>query len=312
MATAFQDARETVDETDTVSMKLPADTHVGTVALSVSDLGAMSTFYEQGVGLERLQENEAAVLLGSRGKPLLLLSQRPELQSAARGAAGLYHTAILFEERPALAAALYGAASSGVGAFTGSADHLVSLAFYFNDPEGNGVELYWDRPRDEWQWADGQVAMDSLPLDPNRFIAEYRGTEDEPASQVGATATIGHVHLKVGDIPTARAFYVDTLGLAPTMSSWPSALFTAAGGYHHHVGMNIWESRGAGLREPSLGLESFELVVPGQEALDELRQRLAEAGVAVEAEAGATGIAFRDPWGTLVKVVYPGALSASS
>src|SRR5690606_37036496 len=187
-----------------------------------------------------------------------------------------------FEERSALAAALYRAASSGVGAFTGSADHLVSLAFYFNDPEGNGVELYWDRPRDEWQWADGQVAMDSLPLDPNRFIAEYRGAEDEPASQAGATATIGHVHLKVGDIPTARAFYVDTLGLEPTMSSWPSALFTAAGGYHHHVGMNIWESRGAGLREPSLGLDSFELVVPGQEALEELRQRLAEAGVAVE------------------------------
>src|SRR5690606_28037910 len=147
------------------------------------------------------------------------------------------------------------------GSFTGSADHLVSLAFYFDDPEGNGVELYWDRPREEWRWQDGSVAMDTLPLDPNGFIAEHRVAPGDlaatgavaatgaAAAPGSAAASIGHVHLKVGNIDVARAFYVDTLGFEVTVGSWPGALFASAGGYHHHLGMNAWQSRGAGPSE---------------------------------------------------------------
>lgn len=284
-------------------MKLPPKSHIGSVGLNVADLERMTAFYAGGVGLEPLSTGDDAAVLGSRGTPLIELVTRPDLPPAGKGSAGLYHTAVLFEERSALAAALYATATSGAGSFTGSADHLVSLAFYFNDPEGNGVELYWDRPREEWQWTEGEVAMDSLPLDPNRFIAEFREGAGELAAPRGADASIGHVHLKVGDIPRARAFYVDTLGLDVTMGGWPSALFTSAGGYHHHVGMNIWESRGAEPRTPSLGLESFEIVVPVVSAIEELKERLERSGIGLEDDlSDRSAVSFRDPWNTLVKV----------
>lgn len=279
-------------------MNLPPQTRLGTVSLAVRDLAATTTFYSAGVGLEVISQDGGHTVLGSRGAPLLELTSRPDLQPAPAGSAGLYHTAVLFEERTDLAAALYAAATVGVGRFTGSADHLVSLAFYFDDPEGNGVELYWDRPRDEWRWTDSEVAMDSLPLDPNRFIAEFRDQESEPTAPKGAAATIGHVHLKVGDIPTARAFYVDTLGLEPTMASWPSALFTAAGGYHHHIGMNIWESRSAGPRSPAHGLASFEILVPDEAALTAVAGRLEEADASFERND--TGLSIDDPWRTRI------------
>lgn len=273
---------------------------MGTVSLDVSGLDVMAAFYQQGVGLERLEESSSSVVLGSGGKPLVALTQRHDLPPAPTGAAGLYHLAVLFEERSALASALYATAANFGGSFTGSADHLVSLAFYFDDPEGNGVELYWDRPREEWRWQDGSVAMDSLPLDPNRFIAENRQGAAEPVAPVGAATTIGHVHLKVGDVPTARSFYVDTLGFDVTVDTWPSALFASAGGYHHHLGMNAWQSRGAGPREQTLGLGGFQVLVPDDGALADLARRLDGAGVDFERTSGLT---FMDPWNTRIEVV---------
>lgn len=281
-------------------MKLPAATRIGTVSLNVSDVEAVAAFYQDGVGLTRLEEDDDGVVLGSAGAPLLALLHRPELPNPSAGAAGLFHTAVLFEERPALAAALYATATKFSESFTGSADHLVSLAFYFDDPEGNGVELYWDRPRDDWRWQDGTVAMDTLPLDPNRFIAEHHGGASEPAAPVGAAATIGHVHLKVGDIEAARSFYVDTLGFDVTVGTWPGALFVSAGGYHHHLGMNVWQSRGAPPREPSLGLAGFETLVPDHEALSDIARRLDGSGV--EFESSPDGLTFMDPWNTRVSV----------
>ncbi len=288
-------------ETAADRARLGPDTQLGALRLHVEDLEGVSAFYENGVGLTRLSDDGDHRVLGNPSAPVLELVHRPDLSAPAPRSAGLYHTALLFEERAHLAAALYATAVGFEGTFTGSADHLVSQAFYFNDPEGNGVELYWDRPREEWRWADDEVAMDSLPLDPNGFIREHvAGNGAEPQAPVGAPARLGHVHLKVGDVQAAREFYVDALGFDVTASMWHSALFASAGGYHHHIGMNVWESRGAGVRGDALGLAHFEVLVSPAD-LAAARERLERAGVAVSEESGGT-LGFRDPWGTAVKL----------
>ncbi|MDO5678422.1 MAG: VOC family protein, partial [Propionibacteriaceae bacterium] len=162
-------------------------------------------------------------------------------------------------------------------------------AFYFTDPEGNGVELYHDRPRDQWQWNNGQVAMDTLHIDPKKFISEH--LTEEPTSQAG---TLGHVHLQVGDIATARAFYVDALGFDQTLNFGGSALFVAAGGYHHHMAMNVWNSAGAGPRASTLGMGVVDVVVPTVEEVDAAAARLKDAGFATTHD-GRT-LTVLDPW----------------
>jgi len=280
-------------------------THLGSVTLRVSDLDAMVGFYSGGVGLEVIDRSADRVVLGSGGVVSVELLARPDLGPAPRGSAGLYHTAILFTERTDLAAAIYATATSTKGSFTGSADHLVSEAFYFDDPEGNGVELYWDRPRAQWRWTDGAIAMDSLPLDPNAYIRTHQADVDAPVAPLGARTTLGHVHLKVGTIDTAHAFYVGALGFDVTTAMGSSALFTSAGGYHHHVGMNVWESRGAPVMTESLGLERFTIVVPDAGELAATAARLDAAGRGYERTDGPRGDGVRttDPWGTVVDVV---------
>lgn len=279
--------------------KLGAYTRLERVALNVRDIAAVAAFYEEGVGLTRIKDAETHVVLGSGQAAVIELIHTPELSAPPPGSAGLYHAAILFEERADLAAALYATATGFDGAFTGSADHLVSQAFYFNDPEGNGVELYWDRPREEWRWADGQVAMDSLPLDPNGFIREHGNVSATGLSApVGAATSLGHVHLRVGDIRVAKEFYVEALGFEVTTEMWQSALFASAGGYHHHLGMNVWESRGAGVREKSLGLSHFALQI-SRDDHEAARARLDAAGFTYEV-IGPTATDVIDPWGTKV------------
>ena len=172
----------------------------------------------------------------------------------------------------------------------------MSLAFYASDPEGNGLELYIDRPADEWVWKDGEVTMGSAALDPNAFIEEHLGAD---AVATTTTATMGHVHLKVGNLETARAFYVDTLGFAVTANS-DGALFMSAGGYHHHLAANTWNSAGAGERSASLGLGSFSVVLPTQADIDDAAQRLTNAGVAFERTDA--GLTVADPWGNVVQL----------
>jgi len=279
-------------------------THLGLVTLRVADLDAMVGFYSGGAGLEVIERSADRALLGSGGAASVELVLRPDLGAAPRGSAGLYHTAILYQERSDLAAAIYATATGTSGTFTGSADHLVSEAFYFDDPEGNGVELYWDRPRDQWRWTDGSVAMDTLPLDPNAFIRTHHTGADTPVAPLGAPTTLGHVHLKVGDIGTAHGFYVGALGFDVTTAMGASALFTSAGGYHHHVGMNVWESRGAATRTESLGLARFTIVVPDGAELAATAARLEAAGRSYESLDGqGGGLRATDPWGTAVEVV---------
>jgi catechol 2,3-dioxygenase len=234
------------------------------------------------------------VTLGRAARPVVVLRHEPTLRHATPGSAGLYHTAILFETQAALAAALYSVARHEPGTFTGSADHLVSQAFYFTDPEGNGVELYWDRARTAWSWTHGQVEMSTLHLDPNAFLREHLTEAAASGATAREAASVGHVHLSVGDVATARSFYVDALGFDETAALGNTAVFVSAGGYHHHMAMNVWESRGAGPRMPSLGLGRIDLALPDEDSLGALHERLRHHGFAVRDD-GRT-LSFDDPW----------------
>lgn len=274
--------------------RLDDATTMGAVTLYVGDLDAQTAFYRDVVTLQVQDASGDSVTLGRAGRPLVILRHDPALRHAPAGAAGLFHTAILFETQAALAAALYSVARRAPQTFTGSADHLVSQAFYLTDPEGNGIELYWDRARTEWSWTHGQVEMDTLYLDPNAFLAEHLSEAAADGATAGDAAAIGHVHLSVGDVATARAFYVDALGFETTASMPGSALFVSAGGYHHHMAMNVWNSRGAGPRMPALGLGRVELALPDADGLGALTERLRDHGVAVRDDGRA--VTFVDPW----------------
>lgn len=280
--------------------KLAADTAMGAVTLDVADLDAMTAYYRDAVALEVLSAEGPQVTLGRNGHAAIVLRHSPQLRLAGPGQAGLFHTAILYETREALAGAVAAAARRPDVRFTGSSDHLVSQAFYFDDPEGNGVELYWDRDRSEWSWTHGQVEMDTLFLDPQAFLREHlteRGRET-PAALGGAT--VGHVHLSVGDTATARDFYVDRLGFSATAAFGGQALFVSAGGYHHHMAMNTWKSRGAGPRQPALGLGQVDIVVPTPDEISALTERMKHYGIATRDD-GRT-VSFDDPWANLINV----------
>ena len=271
---------------------LPDETTMGTVVLDAANFEVMRSFYVDAVGLEVLNETAQNITLGMDGEEILQLSfaagQYPGLPTEA----GLYHTAILYPDKGSLAQALKSIADTAPQYYGGSADHAVSLAFYFSDPEGNGLELYVDTPRDEWVWEDGFVKMGSEALDPNAFINE--NLADAPDD---TTASMGHVHLRVGDLERAREFYADTLGFAVTAES-DGALFYAAGGYHHHLATNTWNSDGAGQRPRSLGLRSFTVHVGDESALAGVVERLELADVPF-AEAGGV-VTVQDPWGNTV------------
>ncbi len=267
---------------------------MGAVTLLVGDLDGMTRFYRDVITLQVIAAEGDTVTLGRAGAPVVILRHEPALRHAAPGSAGLFHTAILFESQTALAAALYSLARHAPQTFTGSADHLVSQAFYATDPEGNGIELYWDRDRAEWSWTHGQVEMDTLFLDPNTFVREHLTDDAAQGATAGDRASVGHVHLSVGDVATARAFYVDALGFDITASLGSSALFVSAGGYHHHMAMNVWNSRGAGPRMPALGLGRVDLALPSADGLRELGERLRRFGIRT-IDDGRT-VSFTDPW----------------
>ncbi|WP_205789123.1 VOC family protein [Microbacterium sp. CPCC 204701] len=277
---------------------------MGAVTLLVGDLDGMTSFYRDVVTLEVLAAEGDRVVLGRAGRGIVVLQHHPALRHATAGSAGLFHTAILFETQEALAAALHSVATRAPHAFTGSADHLVSQAFYFTDPEGNGIELYWDRARSEWSWVHGQVEMATLFLDPNSYLGEHLSERAAGGATARDAASVGHVHLSVGDVATARAFYVDALGFDETAALGNQAVFVSAGGYHHHMAMNTWNSRGAGPRMPALGLGRVDLELPDADSLGELAERLRHHGF--EARDDGRAVAFDDPWRNLLHATAPG------
>ena len=286
---------------------LPTQTRMSNVSLDVGDLDAMTAFYRDVLLLEPLSEGRGEVALGRGGRELVRLRHRRDLPRGERRTAGLFHTALLHPDAGSLATVLASVARQAPQLYTGSGDHLVSQAFYLDDPEGNGVELYVDRPRAEWQWQGTNVVMDTLWLDPNRFLAEHL---DDNALDLVETApdrrpalpreqVVGHVHLKVGQTAAAKEFYVDALGFEVT-AEMPGALFVSAGGYHHHMAMNTWTSQGVGLRAHALGLGLVAIEVPTMDDVSAAADRLRAKGLRVRADQGA--IEVDDPWVNLVRI----------
>lgn len=281
---------------------LAADTSMGAVTLLVADLDAMTAYYRDAISLQVLAADGSRVTLGRGVRPIIVLEHSPTLAHAGPRDAGLFHTAIVFDTEAALAAAVYSTAHAHPGTFTGSADHLVSKAFYFTDPEGNGVELYWDRDRSQWSWTHGSIEMATLALDPNQFLSENL-TPEAIENPILGGAAVGHVHLSVGDTQTAREFYVDRLGFETMVEIPGQAVFVSAGKYHHHMAMNVWNSRGAGRRARTLGLGQVDIIVPTPDDVGALTERMAHFGI--ETRDDGQGVAFDDPWANLITVSAP-------
>lgn len=272
---------------------LPADTAMGAVTLWVADLDAMIRYYQSGVGLDLIEQLASRATLGFKDRTIIILEQKPEMRHASPREAGLFHTAILFPTQASLAQAVYSVAQKYPNTFTGSADHLVSKAFYFNDPENNGVELYWDRDRSEWSWAHGSVEMDTIFLDPNQFLREHLTEEN-----LYEDKKVGHVHLSVGSIPAAEEFYISMLGFEKTLNWGDQALFVSAGGYHHHMAMNTWRSKGAGRRQLALGLGNVQINLDQMGQVEEVKERLDFYNH--QAQLSEKDLITEDPWGNKV------------
>jgi catechol 2,3-dioxygenase len=254
--------------------------HIGAVTLRARDMAALAGWYEETLSLDRIAAAADRVSLGSGGVPYLHIDAAPDGTLAPDGAAGLFHTAFLLPDRASLGR--WFLRTHGLGAaFEGASDHAVSEAFYLSDPEGNGIEVYHDRPRAQWRKEpDGDIFMTTARMDVNAVVAEGR-ERGVGEGRFPAQARIGHVHLKVGDAAEAEQFYAQALGLEVMARRAPHAVFMASGGYHHHLAVNTWMSRGAGRRpEGALGL----------------------AEVAFEATDSRAAIAVEDPWGNRVRV----------
>jgi catechol 2,3-dioxygenase len=274
-------------------MAIAPDTTMGPVELTVADQDRSRLYYEQVIGLRVLDRAASTMSLGVDGTELLVLVEAPGARPAL-GHTGLFHFALLLPDRPSLARWLAHAARERVP-LAGLSDHFVSEAIYLSDPDHHGIEIYADRPRSVW---DGQVeaGMTTLPLDVDALLAELDDPATEPFEGLPAGTTMGHVHLRVAEIPGTLAFYRDVLGFELMASYGSQAAFLAAGGYHHHVGANTWQSSGAPPPPPgTAALRQATIVLPDDAERDRVAARVAEAGQ--EPESGPNGIAVLDPSG---------------
>lgn len=280
--------------------RLPAAARTGTVRLQVSDLDRSLAFYEGLLGLKVIDRAGDGARLGAANTDRALLELRAGAgrQTSRRGRLGLYHFAVLLPDRSALGSLLGHLLAQGVQ--PGAADHLVSEALYLQDPDDLGVELYRDRPRAEWSARGREIAMATDPLDAAGLVSAADGAQ---WGGMPEGTTIGHVHLHVGDIDAAKSFYHDALGFDITVSTYPGALFMAAGGYHHHLGVNTWAGRHAvspAEHEPQL--LSWDLVFPTADDVAAAADSLSRSGCAVTPEEVGGSVAY-DPWRTPVRLV---------
>jgi catechol 2,3-dioxygenase len=280
-----------------MAARLPDDFRLGPAALRVSDAARALDFYERNIGLEVLDRSSERVTLGAGGVPVLYLDIQPGAAPRNYKESGLYHVAILVPDRPQLGATIARLAANNVK--LGAADHLVSEAIYIWDPDNNGIEIYRDRPRGEWIWNGDQVQMANRPLDFQGLLAES-DVEKLSRAPLKAGTRIGHIHLEVDDLNKAKNFYSDVFGLLPT-ATLPGALFMAAGGYHHHLGTNIWESRNGPPPSPdTAGLSLMSVELQDAASLEALKSRLEAASISVSKND--RGFSFIDPWHTPVAV----------
>lgn len=282
-------ANSTSHVTDPVLMKAPR--RIGRVLLVVRDLDRTTEFYQSALGLQVVEQAANLVRLGTPSSIMLELMHDPGARVRTPKEAGLFHTAFLLPRRRDLGAWMSHARTAGLR-LTGAADHLVSEAIYLNDPEGNGIEIYADRPSSMWPRTDGMIVMATDPLDLNSLTEASSETTWSGFPEAGI---VGHVHLQVGDIAASDGFYRDVLGFDLT-ARYPGASFYGSGGYHHQLAVNVWKSRGAPMRtDRSTGLADVEILVD-EEVFETLRSR----PTARDNVAGPDKIPLRDPWGTSI------------
>ncbi len=279
--------------------RLPDATRLGPVRLQVADMERSLGFYAGSLGLRVLDRGPSGAVLGTVDDERMLVELRERPGAAPAGGRpqlGLYHVALLLPERAALGALVGHLAARGVR--LGAGDHLVSEAFYLNDPDGLGLELYADRPRDAWRRVGDELLMATDPVDADGVLAAGAG---RPWTGMPAGTSVGHVHLHVGDLEHAGAFYGDGLGFDRTVWSYPGALFFGAGGYHHHLGANTWAGPGAeAAGEDDARLLEWTIEVPRTGDVDAVARGLADEGFAAARDG--VDLVAADPWGTVVRV----------
>ncbi|MCE3200622.1 VOC family protein [Paenibacillus sonchi] len=277
----------------TTAAVLPQSLEIGLVQLRVSDLERSLAFYQNVVGLKVLRQNGREVEMTADGQHVLLVLREIKNARVLRrnSVAGLYHFAILVPDRPSLGLVLRNLIDSGI--HIGQGDHLVSEALYIQDPDNNGIELYRDRPRDTWKHeANGNVVMTTDPVDVGGLLAASEGLS---WTGLPAGTVIGHVHFHVGDLGEAKKFYVDTLGFEQTAHYGDAAMFISAGGYHHHMGLNIWAGQGVpAAPADAAGIDYFTLLLPSVQERDLVAERVRSAGYRVDETGGI--VTVTDPW----------------
>ncbi len=267
------------------------DTRPGHIHLIVADLARALAFYQHVLGLQLHRQSDQTAYLGAGQADLLVLTGRSDARRV-EGTTGLYHFAILTPDRPALAQALRRIIETRTPV-QGFSDHGVSEAIYLADPDGNGIEIYRDRPREQWPFKNGRLQMVTEPLDVEGLLAEL-GTQPEPWSGLPASTVLGHVHLHVANIGQAEAFYSGVLGFELMGRYGPSASFLAAGGYHHHLGVNTWA--GVGAPPPpadAVGLHWITICLPTAAELNRVADRVRNAGLPLAEQA--EGLLLHDP-----------------
>lgn len=270
--------------------------------MTIADARRSLAFYRNSVGLALIEEGDGRLSLGAGGRELLVLVEKPGAKPS-RMHTGLYHFALPVPERADLARWLVHAARERVP-LAGMADHYVSEALYLSDPDGHGIEIYWDRPRETWE---GKVAerMTTMPLDTEDLLREVESPSADFGGLPGGTV-MGHVHLKVASLPEVVDFYRDVLGFELTANFGSSAAFLGAGGYHHHIGANTWESAGASPPPPeAAALRQATIALPDSAERDRVLERITSAGHPLEE--GSDGPVVRDPSGNALALAVAGA-----
>ncbi|MEK5415978.1 glyoxalase [Paenibacillus odorifer] len=279
---------------------LQPDTQIGLVQIRVSNLERSLTFYQNVVGLSVLRQTGREVEMTADGQNVLLILREIENARVIRpnSVAGLYHFAILVPDRPSLGLVVRNLISSGIE--VGQGDHLVSEALYIQDPDNNGIEIYRDRPKSEWKYnAEGHVMMSTDPVDVDGLLAASEGLS---WNGLPAGTVIGHVHFHVGNLNKAKAFYVDLLGFELTANYGSAAMFISAGGYHHHIGLNVWAGQGApAAPADTVGIDYFTLILTNEEERNAVVERVRQAGYAVTEVNGDP--TFQDPWNIGIRLV---------
>lgn len=271
-------------------MPIHPETTIGLARLTTADRRRALAFYADILGLTPDQHPDGTTVLRAGHRPLLILNEQPDAQPRPSRTTGLYHAAMLLPTRRDLARTLRRLAETGYP-LTGASDHRVSEALYLDDPDGNGLELYADRPRDTWPTAGAEVRMTVDPLDIDNLLAELDHT---PWTGLSSGTTLGHMHVHVNDLRSAERFYVNLIGFTIMQRFGGSALFVAAGGYHHHLGLNTWAGIGAPPPPPnSIGLEYFTIELPHEAARNAVLERIRSAQYPHEQHP--EGTLLRDP-----------------